>query len=128
MAKEEAKAPGNPAQTEVAPPQQQAQQAPPMQIAVDTQGMTTQYTNWYRVTGTPEELILDFGLNPEHGQLPTQPIKLTDRLVMSFYTAKRLLSHLQFAVGRHESFFGVLEIDFQKRIRGVPGAGGGAAR
>lgn len=109
-----------PGEAEIAP--QQA--AAPVQIAVDAEGMSSTYTNWYRVTGTPEELILDFGLNPEHGQMPSQPIKLNHRLVMSFYTAKRLLSHLQFAVGRHESFFGVLEIDFQKRIRGVPGMGG----
>jgi hypothetical protein len=100
-------------------PQQQA-----VQVPVDTTGMVSHYVNWYRVSGTPEELILDFGLNPEHGQIPTQPIKLTDRLVMSFYTAKRLLQHLQFAVARHESFFGVIELDFQRRAQ----ASGGGMR
>ena len=115
MAPDEAKAPGS------TPEMAQQQQAP--QVAVDTTGMTTHYINWYRVTGTPEELILDFGLNPEHGQMPTQPIKLTDRLVVSFYTAKRLLQHLQFAVARHENFFGALELDFSRRVQG-PGTGG----
>ena|SRR5579871_4570310 len=118
MAHEEAKGP-RPEETAIAGQQAQLSQQPP--IAVDTTGMATNYVNWYRVTGTPEELILDFGLNPEHGQMPTQPIKLTDRLVLSFFTAKRLLQHLQFAVARHENFFGVLEIDFQRRVRGVPG-------
>jgi hypothetical protein len=105
------------------------QQAAPVQFNVDTTAMTSGYTNWYRVTGTPEELILDFGLNPQMGQMPTEPIKLTQRLVMNFFTAKRLLGALQFAVQRHESFFGVLEVDVQKRVRGfpVPPGGGRAA-
>jgi hypothetical protein len=101
--------------TEAAPQQQ-------VQFSVDTSQIHTTYTNWYRVTGTPEELILDFGLNPEMGQVPTEAIKLTQRLVMNFWTAKRLLSALHFAVQRHESFFGVLEVDVQRRLR--PGAGG----
>jgi hypothetical protein len=99
--------------------QQQTPQAPP-QLSVDTSAMASSYTNWYRVTGTPEELIIDFGLNPQMGQAQTEPIKLTQRLVMNFYTAKRLLGALQFAVQRHESFFGVLEVDVQKRVRGFP--------
>lgn len=101
-----------------APPAQP--QAPPVQFAVDTKELSSTYTNWYRVTGTPEELIIDFGLNPEMGQIPTEPIKLTQRLVMNFYTAKRLLNALHFAVQRHEQFFGVVEVDVQKRIRGMP--------
>src|SRR5262245_29333491 len=53
------------------PTQGQQQQAPQVQFQVDTSGMASAYTNWYRVTGTPEELILDFGLNPQMGQMPT---------------------------------------------------------
>src|SRR6266404_1541535 len=102
--------------------QQQPAQAPP-QFSVDTTAMASSYTNWYRVTGTPEELILDFGLNPQMGQAPTEPIKLSSRLVMNFYTAKRLLNALQFAVQSHESFFGVVEVDVQKRVRGFPQTG-----
>jgi hypothetical protein len=99
----------------------QAQQQQ-VQFTVDTAGMSSAYTNWYRVTGTPEELILDFGLNPQMGQVPTEPIKLTNRVILNFWTAKRLLSALTFAVQRHEQFFGVLEVDVQKRVRGMPGA------
>ena len=75
---------------------QAAQQAP--QFTVDATGLLSTYTNWYRVTGTPEELVIDFGLNPQMGQVPTEAIKLNTRLVMNFYTAKRLLNALQFAV------------------------------
>jgi hypothetical protein len=98
-----------------------AAQAP--QFTVDATGLSSIYTNWYRVTGTPEELVIDFGLNPQMGQVPTEPIKLSTRLVMNFYTAKRLLNALQFAVQRHESFFGVVEVDVQKRVRGFPQTG-----
>jgi hypothetical protein len=106
---------------EIKPATEGAPPAPQVQFSVDTSHINTTYTNWYRVTGTPEELILDFGLNPEMGQAPTEAIKLTQRLVMNFWTAKRLLSALHFAVQRHESFFGALEVDVQRRLR--PGAG-----
>lgn len=92
-----------------------------VQVPVDMATMNSAYTNWYRVTGTPEELILDFGLNPQMGQAPTEPIKINQRVVMNFYTAKRLLNALHFAVNRHESFFGALEVDIQRRLRGTPG-------
>jgi hypothetical protein len=105
-----------------AQPGAQGAQAQP-QFTVDASALQSIYTNWYRVTGTPEELVIDFGLNPQMGQMPTEPIKLSTRLVMNFYTAKRLLNALQFAVQRHESFFGVVEVDVQKRVRGFPQTG-----
>ena len=36
---------------------------------------------------------------------------------MNFYTAKRLLNALHYAVSRHENFFGALEVDIQRRLR-----------
>jgi hypothetical protein len=108
------------AKTSAAGEGQATQPAQPQQVqlSVDASNPASAYTNWYRVTGTPEELVLDFGLNPQMGQVPTEPIKVTTRLVMNFYTAKRLLHALQFAVQRHESFFGVVEVDVNKRVRG----------
>src|SRR5258706_11617 len=111
---DEVKAPATTSTEGQAPAQQQ------VQFQVDMSGMASAYTNWFRVTGTPEELILDFGLNPQMGQAPTEAIKLTNRVVMNFYTAKRLLNALHFAVSRHESFFGALEVDIQRRLRGQP--------
>jgi hypothetical protein len=99
----------------------------PQAPAVDTSEMATAYANWYRVTGTAEELILDFGLTPQLGQAASEPIRISQRLVVNFYTAKRLLAHLHYAVQRHESVFGPLETDIQKRVRamprGMPGVG-----
>jgi len=90
-----------------------------MQVPIDATDLNTAYSNFFRVTGTFEELVLDFGL---HTQMMTQtgpePVHLTQRLVLSFYTAKRLLNALQWAINRHENNFGVLETDPQKRLRG----------
>ena len=94
------------------------QQAAPVQIPVDAGDLQSVYANFFRVTGTPEELVLDFGLNTTQVTPSGAPeaVKLTHRLVMSFYTAKRLLSALQWAVNRCETNFGVLETDVQKRV------------
>ena len=95
--------------------------APPVpveqNIPIDSENLQPIYANFARVTGSPEELILDFGLNPSpFGNSPT-PIKVSERLVMNFFTAKRLLAALSMAVSRHEQAFGVLETDVNKRVR-----------
>ena len=108
-----------------AQPQTQQPQAPP-QFSVDTTALSATYANFCRVTGTPEELVLDFGLNTQMTPVATEPVKLTHRLVMNYFTAKRLLGALHMAVQQHENTYGVLETDIQKRARqgqaGRPGA------
>lgn len=74
------------------------------------------YSNFARVTSSPEEVILDFGLNPQPFGNSTVPIEIQRRLVLNFYTAKRLLAALNMAVHRHEQVFGILETDITKRI------------
>ena len=49
--------------------------------------------------------------------MPKEPIEVKQRVIMNFYTAKRLLAALQMSVQRHEAVFGVLETDVQKRLR-----------
>ena len=93
------------------------QQAQPMQVKVHDEGADCCYANFCRVTGSPEELIVDFGLNPQPVGVPKDPIHVNQRVVMNFYTAKRLLAALQMSVQRHEAVFGVLETDIQKRLR-----------
>ena len=90
--------------------------APPA-IQFDDSSVCATYANFCRVTGTPEELIIDFGLNPQPIGLPTSPIKVTNRIVTNFYTAKRMLLALQTTIQRHEQTFGSLEIDVQKRVK-----------
>ena len=95
--------------------QTQAQQ--PVQVQVEDQGAMATYANFCRVTGSPEELIIDFGLNPQPVGVPKDPIQVKQRIIVNFFTAKRLLAALQMSVARHESVFGVLETDINKRVR-----------
>lgn len=117
MSKEEATAVEEPTQPEAAAaaPQQQAQA--PMQVQVNDDAASASYANFCRVTGSPEELIVDFGLNPQPVGVPKDPIHVNQRVIMNFFTAKRLLAALQMSVQRHEAVFGVLETDIQKRLK-----------
>ena len=95
--------------------------APPItqaaRVEVDDSKSTAQYANFCRLSGMPEELLIDFGLNPQPMGITTQPVILPQRVVVGWHTAKRLLHALQQTVDRHEAAFGVLETDVQKRIR-----------
>ena len=97
--------------------QQQQQQRQPVQVQVDDKHAIACYANFCRVTGSPEELIVDFGLNPQPVGIPKDPIEVKQRIIVNFFTAKRLLAALQLSVQRHEAVFGVLETDIQKRLR-----------
>ncbi len=101
----------------------QPQEAQRPQIQIDDSKVTATYSNFCRVTGTPEELIIDFGLNPQPFGVPTQPIPVTQRIVMNFFTAKRTLHALQLTLERHEAAFGVLETDVQRRVQMRPAQG-----
>jgi hypothetical protein len=93
---------------------------PRLQMRVDDRHVNNTYANFCRVTGTPEELILDFGLNSQPFGEQAEPVQISQRVVMNFFTAKRMLAALQLTIQRHETAFGMLETDVQKRV--VPGA------
>ena len=85
-------------------------------VEIDDKSAVCTYANFCRVTGTPEELILDFGLNSQPFGVPTEPVQVRQRIVTNYYTAKRMLQALHLSVQRHEQAFGVLETDVQKRV------------
>jgi hypothetical protein len=99
------------------------QQAQQIQPTIEPENLEPIYTNFARVTGSPEELILDFGLNTQPIGNVNTPVKISERLVMNYYTAKRLWHTLAVSLQRHEETFGVLETDITKRI--IPQARGG---
>ncbi|MDY0169954.1 MAG: DUF3467 domain-containing protein [Thermoguttaceae bacterium] len=103
-----------PAAGQPAAPQQAQQRA---QVEIDDSKASANYANFCRVTGTPEELIIDFGVNSQPFGVPTHPIPVTQRIITNFYTAKRMLHALSLTIQRHEATFGVLETDVQKRVR-----------
>ena len=94
-----------------------AQQPQRPAIEVDTDATIAAYANFCRVTGTPEELIVDFGLNPQPIGPASQPVKISQRIILNYYTAKRLLGALSMSIQRHEGAFGVLETDVNKRVQ-----------
>jgi hypothetical protein len=91
----------------------------PAHVDVDDSKAIACYTNFCRVTGTPEELIIDFGVNSQPFGVPTAPIEVTQRTVTNLYTAKRLAQALQLTIQRHEAVFGSIETDVEKRVRRV---------
>lgn len=91
-----------------------------VQLRIDEAGMETTYANAFRTNGTAEEVILDFGLNLVGP--PTEPkaspqilFKVNQRVVMNYYSVKRLAITLSQLIRRHEEQFGELELDVQKR-------------
>ncbi len=100
-----------------APP---AAQQPRQQVHLDDSKVVALYANFCRVTGTPEELIIDFGLNPQPMGIPENPLAVTQRIIVNFFTAKRLLHALGMTLQNHESVFGVLETDINKRVQRQP--------
>ena len=95
-------------------PQARAPQAP-RPPKINESNLIATYANFCRVTGTPEELIVDFGLNAQPVGVGDEPIEVTQRIVVNFFTAKRLLQALGASVARHESVFGELETNVLKR-------------
>lgn len=98
-----------------APPQPTAPNPPRVEVHVDDSSAAVCYANFCRVTGTPEELILDFGLNAQPMGADSN-IAVTQRLILNYFTAKRLLQALAMSIQRHEQAFGALETDVQKRV------------
>jgi hypothetical protein len=90
-----------------------AQQA----VRIDDSNVMACYANFCRVSSTPEELILDLGLNPNPYNAGAAAVKVSQRIIMNHYTAKRLLAALSMSLQHHEQAFGVLETDVRKRVQ-----------
>lgn len=97
-------------------PEGQAQQ---QTIHIDDAETIACYANFCRVSYTPEELILDLGLNPQPFGTGETNVKVQQRVILNFFTAKRLLNALAGTLQRHEQAFGVLETDVRKRVKQV---------
>lgn len=102
---------------EIEQAQPQPQQEAPRVVQINDEKAVCAYANFCRVSGAPEEMIIDFGLNPQPVGIPTTPINITQRVVMNYYTAKRMLHALQMTLQRHEATFGVIEVDLARRAR-----------
>ncbi len=93
-----------------------------VRLRIDERNMRSAYANAFRTNGTAEEVMLDFGLNvvnPTAQQKPQdQPeiiFQINERVILNYYTAKRLAITLSQLIRRHEDQFGELELDVAKR-------------
>jgi len=85
---------------------------------ISTENLKTTYANVCRIAQTPNEMIVDFGLNPNFfGNILSEPLKLENRIILSHDAAKRLLLHLANAIQSYEAKYGVIELDVAKRIK-----------
>ncbi len=93
-------------------------------VKVDERNMDTSYANAFRTHTTAEEVMIDFGVNlltpaPEGGQNADGQIlfSVKDRLVLNYWTVKRLALTLSQIVRQHEEQFGTLELDAAERMK-----------
>ncbi len=91
-----------------------------IRVTVDERNLQTSYVSGFRPTMTAEEIMLDFGLNlirptgnKEH---PFDLVfQANNRLIMSYYSAKRLALSLSQIVRQYEQQFGALELNANRR-------------
>jgi len=86
-----------------------------VQVLVDEREMKTLYANAYRIHTAEQEAVIDFGFNmpnpnAQAGQQQQVLLKVTDRVVISYVTAKRLALSLQQLVKRFEQQFGEIPV------------------
>jgi hypothetical protein len=89
---------------------------------IDQTGLKVSYANVCRIAQTPNEVIVDFGLNPNFfGAILDEPLRLENRVVMSHDAAKRLCLHLMATIQNFETRYGTIELDVTKRLKAQPG-------
>ena len=95
------------------------QAAGQMKIVWDDSDMRSAYANVANVAGGREEIVLLFGMNQawQAGQEEVK-VKLSDRIVLSPFAAKRLAVLLNNVLKNYESQYGNLEV-IPKRPEGA---------
>ena len=114
----------NPEPTQNAPeaaPEAPEKQQQTIRVRMDQRDVKTSYANAFNTHGLINEVILDFGLNmpipPQPDQQPEIMLQITDRIILNYYSVKRLALTLGQLVRRHEERFGELELDDSKRVK-----------
>lgn len=94
-----------------------------VRVRLDESRLEEHYINTYRTSTSLEEVMLDVGTNGsrigagENGS-PQQEVlvRFEQRLIMNYYTAKRLAIGLGRVVREYEARMGTLELDASKRL------------
>jgi len=85
----------------------QEAQRPAPKIQIDDRGVSVESSDYWLITGTPEEMIFRFGNTK---QSSGGPIKITSKVSVSYYTAKRLLAALAQTIKRYEEALGSIDV------------------
>ena len=91
-----------------------------VRLRIDERDLRSSYANAFRTNGTAEEVLVDFGLNlvtpaQEQGAQPEILFKANERIVMNYFSAKRLALTRGQLIRRYEDQFGELQLDVAKR-------------
>ena len=92
-------------------PQQQQ-----LQLQIDDASTPVIYSTTVRVSGSAEEINLDFAGPLRPSGPNTAKLKIDQRVVLNPWAAKRLAMALGQAVARYEQAYGMLELDTRKRL------------
>lgn len=106
-----------------------AGQGKTMLVRVDERNMNTDYANAFRTNTTPEEVIMDFGLNlvtpaPEAAQAQAKGkvdgqilFQINNRVIVNYFTAKRLAISLGQVVRMREEQSGEIQVNTGQTTR-----------
>ena len=101
------------------------QQEQQVRISINDRVEKATYANAYRTDATNDEVILDFGMNSSVQQVQDENdggisgeirFDVNDRIVMNYYTAKRLAITLGNLIHEHEENFGELKLNAADRL------------
>ena len=96
-----------------------------LRVRIDERNVQTSYVSGFRPVMTAEEVMLDFGLNlirpTGNKDNPVEVVfQANNRLIMSYYSAKRLAIAVSQIVRRYEQQFGQIELNAAKRRTDQP--------
>ena len=101
-----------------------------VRLRIDQRNMATNYANAFRTNATADEVILDLGLNqvvpaapgadgkPQGDVAAEMLFDINNRIILNYFTAKRLAITLGQIVRKHEERFGELKLNVQDRAKG----------
>lgn len=94
-----------------------------VRLRIDEREMKTVYVNAFRTNANADEVVVDMGMNlvTPAGQGGRQQgeilFTISDRMIMNYYSAKRLAMMLSQVVRQHEQQFGELKLNAAERGR-----------
>lgn len=95
-----------------------SEETKPTPPQIDASTLKSIYANVCRIAQTPNEVVIDFGMNLNFfGTIIDEPLKLENRVILSHDAAKRLCLHLTATIQAFEAKYGPIELDVTKRLK-----------